>query len=76
MPIYEYECKDCGQQFEALVRGEEQPACPACGKQNLRRQMSAPAAHTGTSRNSNCPTCRSCETSTCSDGSCNLNRWM
>lgn len=30
MPIYEYQCQQCGQQFEKLVRGNENPACPAC----------------------------------------------
>ena len=32
MPIYEYACKSCGHEFEELIRGNEQPACPACGQ--------------------------------------------
>ena len=31
MPIYEYVCAKCRQEFEALVRGEEKPECPECG---------------------------------------------
>ena len=30
MPIYEYECQQCGRHFEALVRGTAKPACPSC----------------------------------------------
>jgi len=34
MPLYEYKCKDCGQEFESYRRlsdaGKEEP-CPACG---------------------------------------------
>lgn len=44
MPIYEYECRDCRQQFEYLVRGEDTPICPGCGSKSLDKQMSAPAA--------------------------------
>ncbi|MCX7428258.1 MAG: zinc ribbon domain-containing protein, partial [Planctomycetia bacterium] len=47
MPIYEYVCRDCGHQFEWLVRGEEKPSCPSCGRERLTKQLSVPAAHTG-----------------------------
>ena len=30
MPIYEYECRACGHQFEQLVRTGDTPACPSC----------------------------------------------
>jgi len=68
MPIYEYVCSDCGQQFEALVRGDEQPVCPSCGKQNLTRQISVPAAHTGASRDPSCPARDSCGMPKCGGG--------
>lgn len=41
MPIYEYECRGCGQGFELLVRTGDTPACPACGSVELERQLSA-----------------------------------
>ena len=47
MPIYEYACQQCGEEFELLVRGDEQPACPGCESSKLERLLSAPAAHTG-----------------------------
>ena len=50
MPLYEYECRACGQQCELLIRGSEEPSCPHCGSTQLDRQLSVPAAHTGGSR--------------------------
>ena len=43
MPIYEYECDDCGHRLEVLqYSGEPAPSdCPACGKAALRKLMSA-----------------------------------
>jgi putative FmdB family regulatory protein len=33
MPIYEYECQDCGQRFERVQHFTDPPVevCPACG---------------------------------------------
>lgn len=45
MPLYEYHCAGCGADFEALVRGAEQPVCPDCGGARLEKQFSVPAAH-------------------------------
>ena len=46
MPIYEYQCKGCGQQFEALVRKSDTPSCPACRSTDLERLLSLPALKT------------------------------
>jgi putative FmdB family regulatory protein len=44
MPIFEYECRHCGQQFEFLVRaGGADPACPKCQSTELERLLSIPA---------------------------------
>ncbi len=42
MPIYEYECRSCTHNFEALVRSqrEHEVRCPDCGGAELRRLMS------------------------------------
>lgn len=40
MPIFEYACRGCGHRFEALVRGNAQPACPSCNGQELEQQLS------------------------------------
>lgn len=42
MPIYEFECEECGNRFEELVRGEAaEVACPSCGSTRARRLLSA-----------------------------------
>jgi putative FmdB family regulatory protein len=46
MPIYEYQCKKCEHQFEALVRKSDVPACPSCGATHLERLLSLPALKT------------------------------
>jgi putative FmdB family regulatory protein len=46
MPLYEYACKQCNHEFEALVRTAAAPECPACHGQELERRLSVFAAHT------------------------------
>jgi len=44
MPIFEYACKSCGKQFEALVRRTSDAAsCPACKSTELEKLISLPA---------------------------------
>lgn len=40
MPIYEYACQACGREFEALVRSETVPGCPACRSTQLEKRLS------------------------------------
>lgn len=44
MPIYEYECLQCGKRTEVLQRMNEGPiaACPACGGE-VKKLISSPA---------------------------------
>lgn len=44
MPIYEYECLQCGKRTEVLQRMSEGPiaACPACGGE-VKKLISSPA---------------------------------
>lgn len=43
MPIYEYACNSCAHQFEAMQKMSDAPlsACPACGKAELVKLVSA-----------------------------------
>lgn len=45
MPIYEYQCVECGHQLEVIQKVSDQPLtqCPACEKDGLRKLVSAPA---------------------------------
>jgi putative FmdB family regulatory protein len=44
MPFYEYQCKSCGHDLEAMQKISDPPLkkCPHCGKSQLERLMSAP----------------------------------
>ena len=44
MPIYEYQCSDCGHALEALQKLSDEPLkhCPACEKDSLKKKISAP----------------------------------
>ena len=45
MPIYEYRCKACEHETEALQKMSDKPLrkCPACGRLQLQRLISAPS---------------------------------
>lgn len=45
MPIYEYQCTECGELKEALQKMSDAPLtdCPACGKATLKKKISAVA---------------------------------
>ena len=47
MPIYEYECRACGDRHEFIQKFSDSPKrkCPACGALRLNRLVSAAAFH-------------------------------
>jgi len=48
MPIHDYRCTACQDEFELLVRSSSTPSCPRCGSTALERLVSriAPAGQT------------------------------
>ena len=44
MPFYEYVCQACGAHHEAMQKMSDAPLkkCPECGRQRLKRLISAP----------------------------------
>ena len=40
MPIFEYVCKECQHEFEALVFGKQKAECPKCQSKKLEPQFS------------------------------------
>jgi putative FmdB family regulatory protein len=45
MPIYEFECEECGARFDRLVEaGTETVSCERCGSERTVRRYSAQAA--------------------------------
>ncbi len=49
MPIYEYRCSDCGNEFEKLMGFSDPnanaPECPTCQSQNTRKRLSTIASY-------------------------------
>ena len=47
MPIYEYECRGCGERHEFIQKFSDGPKrkCPSCGKLRLKKLISAAAFH-------------------------------
>jgi|Deesub1362B_J571_1020462.scaffolds.fasta_scaffold01736_7 putative FmdB family regulatory protein len=44
MPIYEFECQACHEEFEELVMGGNASIhCPSCGSERVKKLMSAAA---------------------------------
>jgi len=43
MPIYEYVCRECGEEIEKLQKLSDAPLtqCPACHKDTLKRKISS-----------------------------------
>lgn len=40
MPLYDFHCRACGHEFEALVRPADAPQCPECRGTDLERLLS------------------------------------
>ena len=48
MPIYEYQCLSCGNEFQKIILKQEEEKellCPDCGNQNIKRLISRAAYH-------------------------------
>ena len=45
MPIYEYQCCECGYQTEVLQKISDEPVkdCPECGKSAMKKMVTAAA---------------------------------
>lgn len=71
MPIYEYRCLKCEEEFETLVLGRDNDVCcPACQSKKLERLLSACGFKSGGSftpakGSSGCATCSSHHCSSC-----------
>jgi putative FmdB family regulatory protein len=71
MPIFEFHCHSCNQDFEKLVFGADpEVECPHCGQTKVEKLMSACAAKVGykfTSASSGSKSsCSGCSSTSCS----------
>ena len=54
MPLYDFRCKSCGHQFEALSRPQDPPvACPSCKSGDLEKLLSGFAVSSDSIRAAN-----------------------
>lgn len=53
MPIYDYRCRRCGHEFEALVLKSSPPACPSCAGSDLEQLLSGFAVSSDAIRRQN-----------------------
>ena len=47
MPLYIFECRDCGEKFEELVFGSETVLCTRCQSTRVERALPRVAVHAG-----------------------------
>lgn len=73
MPIYEFICNKCGDEFELVVFKDEKLSCPKCGTEDLTKKMSSFGFSVGykfkssaTGSKGSCATCGSSSCSSCS----------
>ncbi len=74
MPIFEYRCQACGEQFEELVFGSRtEVVCPACGAADVKKLVSVVSFRTGGTsessggyRRSSGSACAGCSATSCS----------
>ncbi len=64
MPIYEFECDDCGTPFESLVIGfsTENVTCPECKSKDIKKKLSSFAFSGNSQGASTFSTSNSCAT--------------
>jgi len=67
MPIYSYQCEECGEPFdllEGMTAEKVERKCPACGSKKVKKKMSGFSVG-GASGGSDINSCPTCSTGTC-----------
>ena len=71
MPIYEYVCNDCGQEYERIVMGKGNAiTCPKCASAKHTLKLSVFAAPAGSGKSSSGPSSGFNPGGGCCGGSC------
>jgi putative FmdB family regulatory protein len=75
MPIFDYQCSDCGATYDIFHKVREvtdDVVCPSCTSKNHKRLISAPNISTAGGRNSDF-SCGGTDGGGCAGGLCGLN---
>src|SRR6478609_6337782 len=77
MPIFEYVCRQCHHEFEAIVLGAQKAACPKCESKRLSQQLSSFAVRGEKSHEPTAPASPGGACGSCGDprgpGACSMN---
>lgn len=65
MPIFEYTCEKCGNEFEKLVFGNQHVTCPRCAAPEVRKRFSVFGMSGVEKQTSGCSSCTSSSCSSC-----------
>ncbi len=63
MPIYEFKCIKCDNEFETLVYGNNRIDCPQCKSSDIKKLLSTFSKHGGDKPSSGSNSCGSCSSS-------------
>lgn len=72
MPIFEYVCRECGQQFESIVTASRAARCPSCSSDALDKQLSVFAVAASGPRETPAPPVGGCGRCGDPNGPCSL----
>lgn len=73
MPIYEFQCADCGERKEILFRNNDEKVemkCEKCGSENLQRVLSSTNFSVSGGGSGTASSGATASTHKCSGGSC------
>ena len=68
LPLYEYECQECGKLTEILqgrAEADKEVKCPECGSFEMNRKFSTFGVVVGSGKASSAESAVSCPTGTC-----------
>ena len=73
MPIYEYTCKKCSDEFEKLVNSGDKVSCSSCGSTQVSRRLSLFAVNSSAKSMPECACGDGFEKGRCGSGMCGAN---
>lgn len=61
MPIFDFECKTCGNKFDLMIanKDKDKVKCPQCGSAEIKQLLSLFATSSGSSSSDSCSGCPS-----------------